>query len=56
MPTNTAPGVLIPRAELPTLAAGPAADNKLIRPEVEDALSGGIKVVVDVYIFGRDRA
>jgi hypothetical protein len=56
MPTNTAPGVFIPSAALPTLAAGPTDESRLIRFELEEALSGGIRVVVDVYIFGRKRA
>jgi hypothetical protein len=51
-----APGVFTPSDALPILAAGPADDNKLIRLELEEALSGGIRVVVDVYIVGREKA
>jgi hypothetical protein len=55
MPTNTAPGVFIPSAALPAAAAGPpAVESRPIRLELEEALSGGIRVVVDVYIFGRE--
>jgi hypothetical protein len=54
---NIAPEVLNPSISLPTLAAEPAADDsKLIRFELEETLSGGIRVVVDVYIFGSMRA
>jgi hypothetical protein len=35
------------------LAAGPADESRLIRLELEEEeLSGAIKVVVDIYIFG----
>jgi hypothetical protein len=53
---NNASGLLTPSNALPTLlAAGLAADSKLNRLELEDALSGGMRVVVDVYIVGRKR-
>jgi hypothetical protein len=48
MLTNTAPGVFIPSAELPKPAAGPTDESKLIRLELEEVLSGGIRVVVDI--------
>jgi hypothetical protein len=53
MPTNNAPGVFTPRNELPTEATELEVDNRPIRLELEEALSGGIRVVVDVYIAGR---
>jgi hypothetical protein len=56
MPTNTAPGAF-PSNELPTAAAAGLADeSRLIRLELEEVLSGGIRVVVDVYIFCPDKA
>jgi hypothetical protein len=41
---------------LPADAVGPAAESKLIRLELEEALSGGIRLVVEVYLLGRRNA
>jgi hypothetical protein len=53
---NIAPGVFIPSAALPMPAAGPADESRLIRLGLEEELSGDIRVVVDVYIVGREMA
>ena len=54
---NIAPGLFIPSAALPTVAAaGPDDESRPNRLELEKVVSGGIRVVVDVYTFGRRRA
>jgi hypothetical protein len=51
-----APGVFTPSAAVPILAAGPPEESKFNRLELEELFSGGIRVVVDVYMDGERKA